>query len=61
MKHKNFAVESVHKRFENMHHGFCGGRGDWTNPEQFKAGLEAINIFADYFAKVVEVSEQQNK
>ncbi|KAG9061621.1 hypothetical protein KI688_007201 [Linnemannia hyalina] len=61
VKHKKFAVESFHKRFENMHHGFCGGRGDWTDPEQFKAGLETIDIFADYFAKVVEVSEQQNK
>ncbi|KAF9538070.1 hypothetical protein EC957_007259 [Mortierella hygrophila] len=61
VKHKNFAVESFHKRFENMHHGYCGGRGDWTDPEQFKAGLETIEIFADYFAKVVEVSEQQNK
>ncbi|KAG0286804.1 hypothetical protein BGZ96_009154 [Linnemannia gamsii] len=59
VKHKNFAVESFHKRFENMHHGWCGCRGDWKDPEQFKAGLEAIKLFADYFTKVAEVSEHQ--
>ncbi|KAF9910956.1 hypothetical protein EC991_005131 [Linnemannia zychae] len=58
VKHKNFAVESFHKRYDNMHHGWCGGRGDWDNPEQLKAALEAIEIFADYFAKVAEVAEQ---
>ncbi|KAK3841092.1 MAG: hypothetical protein J3R72DRAFT_445939 [Linnemannia gamsii] len=58
LKHKNFSVESFHKRFDNMHHGWCGGRGDWSNPEQFKAGMEAVELFADYCAKVAAVAEK---
>ncbi|KAG0354296.1 hypothetical protein BGZ54_001711 [Gamsiella multidivaricata] len=59
VKHKNFAVESFHKRYDNMQHGWTGGRGDWSDPEQFKAGLEAIDLLGQYYAKVAEVAESQ--
>ncbi|KAI1300105.1 hypothetical protein EDD11_006303 [Mortierella claussenii] len=58
VKHKNFAVESFHKRFDNMHHGWTGARGDWSDPEQFKAGLEAVDLLAQFFAKVAEIAER---
>ncbi|KAG0207065.1 hypothetical protein BGX28_001608 [Mortierella sp. GBA30] len=59
VNNKNFAVKSEQKRFPNMHHGWTGGRGDWTDPEQFKAGLEAVHDLAEYFAKVAEVEENK--
>ncbi|KAG0322995.1 hypothetical protein BGZ99_002979 [Dissophora globulifera] len=59
LKSKNFPVESFTKRFDNMHHGWTGGRGDWENPEQFKAGLEAVDLLGAYFAKVVAASESK--
>ncbi|KAF8938090.1 hypothetical protein EDD21DRAFT_443343 [Dissophora ornata] len=57
VKHKNFPVESFQKRFENVGHGWTGGRGDWSDPEQLKAGVEAIELLAQYFAKVSEVAQ----
>ncbi|KAF8939525.1 hypothetical protein BGZ58_009530, partial [Dissophora ornata] len=59
LKQKNFPVESFLKRFDNMHHGWTGGRGDWTQPDQFEAGLEAVDLLGAYFVKVSEVSESK--
>ncbi|KAF9091921.1 hypothetical protein BGX29_010678 [Mortierella sp. GBA35] len=56
---KGFPVESFHQRFDNMHHGWTGGRGDWEVPEQFKAGLEAVDLFGSYFAKVAAVHDSK--
>ena len=44
-----------------MHHGWTGGRGDWTDPEQRKAGLEAVDLLGGYFAKVAEIAEKKNQ
>ncbi|KAG0320282.1 hypothetical protein BGZ99_004626 [Dissophora globulifera] len=55
---KNFAVESFQKRYDNAPHGWCGGRGDWSDPEIFKAGLEAVDLLGGYFAKVAEIAEK---
>ncbi|KAF9975768.1 hypothetical protein BGZ73_000439 [Actinomortierella ambigua] len=46
---KGFQVKSVQRRFDNMHHGFCGGRGDWDDPAQLKAGLEALTFIDSFF------------
>ncbi|KAF9933961.1 hypothetical protein FBU30_003905 [Linnemannia zychae] len=56
---KGFAVESFQKRFDNMHHGWTGGRGDWSDPEQFKAGLEAVDLFGGYFSKVIAAHDNK--
>ncbi|KAF9575337.1 hypothetical protein EC968_003388 [Mortierella alpina] len=53
LKDKNFPVESFHKRFDDMYHGFTGARGDWTQADQLKAGLEAVDLLGAYFSKVV--------
>ncbi|KAG0050375.1 hypothetical protein BGZ83_004840 [Gryganskiella cystojenkinii] len=57
LKGKNFKLESKQVRFDHMHHGWTGARGDWTVPEQLKAGLEAIDILAKYFAEAVKVNK----
>ncbi|KAF9577919.1 hypothetical protein BGW38_006577 [Lunasporangiospora selenospora] len=59
LKSKNFPVESFHKRFNNMHHGWTGGRGAWAIPEQLEAGLEAVDLLGAYFAKVAQVAESK--
>ncbi|KAF9432743.1 hypothetical protein BGZ76_010373 [Entomortierella beljakovae] len=56
---KNFAIESFQQRFDNMHHGWTGGRGDWSQPDQFKAGLEAVDLLSGYFAKVAAAAESK--
>ncbi|KAF9172519.1 hypothetical protein BGX21_007719 [Mortierella sp. AD011] len=56
IKHKNFPVESFQTRFDNVHHGWCGSRGDWSDPEQFEAGLKVVHLLGEYFAKVAAVA-----
>ncbi|KAF8924895.1 hypothetical protein EDD21DRAFT_431394 [Dissophora ornata] len=57
--HNNFPVESFHKRFDTVPHGWCGSRGDWSDPEQLKAGLEVVDLLGQYFAKVAAVAESK--
>ncbi|KAG0347681.1 hypothetical protein BC939DRAFT_438162 [Gamsiella multidivaricata] len=56
-KQKGFPIEPFHKRFDNMHHGWTGGRGDWTQPDQFKAGLEAADLLGSFFEKAAVAHE----
>ncbi|KAG0285103.1 hypothetical protein BGZ97_007930 [Linnemannia gamsii] len=56
---KGFPVESFHQRFDNMHHGWTGGRGDWNVPEQFKAGLEAVDLLGAFYAKVAAANDSK--
>ncbi|KAG0243455.1 hypothetical protein BGX31_010648 [Mortierella sp. GBA43] len=46
---KGFSTPSVHLRFDNMPHGFCGGRGDWTVPEQKEAAGQVLESIAKFF------------
>ncbi|KAF9109985.1 hypothetical protein BGX27_006899 [Mortierella sp. AM989] len=59
IKHKNFPVESFQTRFDTVPHGWCGSRGDWSDPEQLKAGLKAVDLLGEYFAKVAAVAESK--
>ncbi|KAF9913069.1 hypothetical protein BX616_010184 [Lobosporangium transversale] len=56
---KNFSTRSVHKRFTEVHHGWTGSRGDWSDPVQFRAGMEAVNMLAEFFVKVAENPEDK--
>jgi len=40
---------SVHRRFDDMHHGFAAARGDWSNPLQAQRTSEALAIVATLF------------
>ncbi|KAG9323424.1 hypothetical protein KVV02_008824, partial [Mortierella alpina] len=53
-----FPVEAFQKRFDNMQHGWTGGRGDWTQPDQFKAGLKAVDLLGAFFNKLANASER---
>ena len=48
---KDFADKCVWQRFDDMPHGWCGARGDWSNEHDSKRASEALNIFADFFVK----------
>ncbi|KAG0345387.1 hypothetical protein BG004_003751 [Podila humilis] len=54
---KGFPVKSFHKRYDNMHHGWTGGRGDWTIAEQREAGLEAAELLGQFFDKVANANK----
>ncbi|KAG0088784.1 hypothetical protein BGZ93_005929 [Podila epicladia] len=54
---KNFAVRSTQMRFENVTHGWTGGRGDWSDPVQLQAGLEAIQLLSDFYLKTIEAAK----
>ncbi|KAJ2765490.1 hypothetical protein IWQ56_004079 [Coemansia nantahalensis] len=36
-------------RFDDMHHGFCGARGDWSKPEQAKRVNDAVKLLVGFF------------
>eukprot|EP01121_Diplochlamys_sp_Union-15-3_P001378 TRINITY_DN111_c0_g1_i1.p1 TRINITY_DN111_c0_g1~~TRINITY_DN111_c0_g1_i1.p1 ORF type:complete len:243 (+),score=52.41 TRINITY_DN111_c0_g1_i1:54-782(+) len=40
-----------HQRFDDMQHGWCAARGDWSVPEQAKRATEAIELLANFFKK----------
>ena len=46
---KPFGDRCVWDRFDNMHHGWCTARGDWSNEVQAARASEALNIFANFF------------
>ncbi|GJJ68741.1 hypothetical protein EMPS_01087 [Entomortierella parvispora] len=56
---KGFAVDSFHQRFDDVHHGWTGGRGDWTDPIQLKQGLVAVDLLGGFFAKVAAANESK--
>jgi hypothetical protein len=35
------------------------GRGDWNVPEQFKAGLEAVDLLGAFYAKVAAANDSK--
>ncbi|CAM9397345.1 unnamed protein product [Chrysoparadoxa australica] len=43
---KPFGDQCVYKCFEDMQHGFCAGRGDYSDPLQKERASEAMGIFA---------------
>ncbi|KAG0086575.1 hypothetical protein BGZ93_008728 [Podila epicladia] len=55
---KGFAIKCFHKRYENMVHGWTGGRGDWTIAENREAGLDAVDQLGAFFAKVAEANSK---
>ncbi|KAF9430291.1 hypothetical protein BGZ76_000889 [Entomortierella beljakovae] len=51
---KGFSVPSRHVRFDTMPHGFCGGRGDWTIPEQKAAADQVLDEISSFFISSTE-------
>eukprot|EP01012_Entosiphon_sulcatum_P066508 TRINITY_DN9579_c0_g1_i1.p1 TRINITY_DN9579_c0_g1~~TRINITY_DN9579_c0_g1_i1.p1 ORF type:complete len:367 (+),score=37.80 TRINITY_DN9579_c0_g1_i1:260-1360(+) len=48
----SFAALNVWQRFDDMHHGWCGARGDWSNSDQAQRATEALNLAASFFHRV---------
>ncbi|KAJ2776352.1 hypothetical protein H4R18_005717 [Coemansia javaensis] len=51
---KPFAAQCRVERFDDMFHGFCGARGDWSKSEQAKRANDAIALTADFFRAVLK-------
>jgi len=41
--------KSVHRRFDDMHHGFAAARGDWADPLNAQRANEALEILVKFF------------
>lgn len=41
--------KSGHHRFDDVHHGFCAARGDWTVELQAKRANEALKLVTDFY------------
>ncbi|KAF9110763.1 hypothetical protein BGX27_005907 [Mortierella sp. AM989] len=57
VQNKGFPTPSLHVRFDNMPHGFCGGRGDWTIHEQQVAANQVIEEIAVFFNSLTPKEE----
>ncbi|KAJ1860251.1 hypothetical protein LPJ73_001455 [Coemansia sp. RSA 2703] len=40
-------------RFDDMFHGFCGARGDWSNEVQAKRANEAIALIVNFMSSIM--------
>lgn len=43
------AAKNVHKRYDNMHHGFLAARSDWNNEENRAAANDALAVLVRFF------------
>ncbi len=46
---------SEHYRFEDMHHGFCAARGDYSDELQARRANEAIRMVSAFFKRNLDV------
>ncbi|KAJ3068898.1 hypothetical protein HDU99_003077 [Rhizoclosmatium hyalinum] len=51
-KNPKASEKSIHQRFDDMHHGWVGARGDYTIEQQKERATEALNIIASFFRTV---------
>ncbi|KAJ1672801.1 hypothetical protein EV182_006475, partial [Spiromyces aspiralis] len=54
-KSKPFGDKCFYHYFGDMHHGFCGARGDWKVEEQRKRAEEALGYAASFFDRTIVV------
>jgi len=45
--------KSVHRRFDDMHHGFAAARGNWADPLNAQRANEALEILVAFFKNTV--------
>ncbi|KAJ1500057.1 hypothetical protein HMI54_009058 [Coelomomyces lativittatus] len=53
LRSKPFGKEVVSKRFDDMHHGFCAARADFSNLLNKQRTHEALGILANFFKKTL--------
>ena len=44
-----FGNRCGHERLDDMTHGFTSGRGNYSDPANFKRVVDVINIFTNFF------------
>lgn len=49
LKSKPFFDKCIMQRFPDMHHGWVGARGDFSDPQQAQRATEALQIFSKFF------------
>jgi len=54
LKEANPAVyaKSEHHRFDDVHHGYCAARGDWTNEVQAKRANETVKLVSEFYKRL---------
>lgn len=53
LKAKPHGAQSVFRRFDDMPHGWCMARGDFSNPFNAQRATEALELVANLFCKQV--------
>ncbi|KAJ2534254.1 hypothetical protein EV175_007041, partial [Coemansia sp. RSA 1933] len=53
LESKPFFSQCYMERFDDMSHGFCGARGDWSNAEQAKRANDAIRLLGKFFVSTM--------
>jgi len=51
LKKKSFGDKCQHVRFDDMNHGWCGARSDFSNEHNAKRTADAISLLAEFFAE----------
>ncbi|TPX70022.1 hypothetical protein SpCBS45565_g01996 [Spizellomyces sp. 'palustris'] len=54
MKEKPFGDKNVHVRFDDMHHGWCAARSDYSSPANAQRAREALQIMARFFDETLQ-------
>lgn len=52
--HPIFGPLCVHQHFADMHHGFCGARGNWSDEAQAKRVQETLQLCTQFFNSAAE-------
>jgi len=50
---KPFASKNIWKRFDDMHHGWAGARGNWEDPVVGERAREAIDITIKFYKSTI--------
>ncbi|KAG0173532.1 hypothetical protein DFQ28_008198 [Apophysomyces sp. BC1034] len=51
---KSFGSQCKHQRFDDMAHGFCGGRADWSDELNKKRATEVIQLTVNFFDETLK-------
>eukprot|EP01084_Bolivina_argentea_P162809 283289_1 len=53
---KDFSNKCIYKSYDNMFHGFSGGRGDFRNKQNMTAVDDVINLSITFFNSVFDIN-----
>lgn len=59
LEKKPFGHKCKMVRFDDIHHGFCAARGDFTNPHNIQRANEAIKLTVEFFTDLFNEKKSQ--